>query len=78
MLEELEEQQKQFAQLDRHLRTLPDDTRQLLELKHRDGMTCEQIAMKTGRPVGTIKSLLARTYKSLRVALAPGADETNA
>jgi DNA-directed RNA polymerase specialized sigma24 family protein len=46
----------------------------LLELKHREGKTCEEIAAETGRPVGTIKSLLARTYKALRQAMtaAPG------
>jgi len=69
LLEELEEQQKQSAQLDVQLKNLPEDTRQLLELKHRDGKTCEEIAAQTGRPVGTVKSLLARTYKTLRVAL---------
>jgi RNA polymerase sigma-70 factor, ECF subfamily len=69
MLDELEEQQKQAAMLDQHLQSLPEDTRHLLQLKHRDGKTCEEIAAMTGRPVGTVKSLLARTYKSLRIAL---------
>jgi RNA polymerase sigma factor (sigma-70 family) len=66
----LEEQQIQQARLDRQLLSLPEDIRRLLELKHRDGKTCEEIAAETGRPVGTVKSLLARTYKSLRTALA--------
>jgi RNA polymerase sigma-70 factor (ECF subfamily) len=72
LLEELEEQRKLEAQLDQQLQSLPDDTRRLLELKHRDGKTCEEIAAETGRPVGTVKSLLARTYKALRTALTPG------
>jgi DNA-directed RNA polymerase specialized sigma24 family protein len=38
----------------------------MLQLKHRDGKTCEEIAALTGRPVGTVKSVLARTYKALR------------
>jgi DNA-directed RNA polymerase specialized sigma24 family protein len=38
-------------------------------MKHEDGKTCEEIAVETGRPVGTIKSLLARTYKALREEL---------
>jgi RNA polymerase sigma-70 factor (ECF subfamily) len=71
LLEELEEQQKQVAELELHLQSLPEETRRLLQWKHRDGKTCEEIAAQTGRPVGTIKSLLARTYKSLREALAP-------
>jgi len=71
LLEELEEQQKQMTELELHLQRLPQETRRLLELKHRLGKTCEEIAAETGRPVGTVKSLLARTYKSLRQALAP-------
>ena len=69
LLEELEEQHKQLAWLDTQLQNLPLDTRRLLELKHKDGKTCEEIATVTGRPVGTIKSLLARTYKTLRDTL---------
>jgi len=75
LLEEQEEQQKLLAALDARLHELPADTRRLLELKHRDGKTCEQIAGELGRPVGTIKSLLARTYKLLRSRLAPAAQE---
>jgi RNA polymerase sigma-70 factor (ECF subfamily) len=74
--EEVEEQQKQQAQLDQHLQRLPEDTRRLLDLKHRDGKTCEEIAAETGRPVGTVKSLLARTYKSLRNAMSTAPGET--
>jgi RNA polymerase sigma-70 factor (ECF subfamily) len=73
--EEVEEQEKQLALLQTHLRGLPEDTRRLLELKHRDGKTCEEIAAATGRPVGTIKSLLSRTYKWFREALAPRGGE---
>jgi RNA polymerase sigma-70 factor (ECF subfamily) len=75
--EELEEQQHCFNKLDQHLQDLPEETRRLLQLKHRDGKTCEEIAVETGRPVGTIKSLLARTYKALREALAPALGEAN-
>jgi RNA polymerase sigma-70 factor (ECF subfamily) len=70
LLEECEEQQSQLARLDRHLQGLPEETRLLLRLKHQDGKTCEEIAAETGRPVGTVKSVLARTYKALREALA--------
>jgi RNA polymerase sigma-70 factor, ECF subfamily len=75
LLEEFEEQQKLAAQLERHLQSLPEDTRRLLQLKHRNGKTCEEIAAQTGRPVGTVKSLLARTYKTLREAMAPASGE---
>ncbi len=69
--EEEEEQRKRLADLDRALAGLPEETRRLLEMKHQGEKTCEQIAAETGRPVGTIKSLLARTYKALRAALTP-------
>ena len=69
--EELEEQEKMLAALDASLAALPEETRRLLELKHKHGKTCEQIAAETGRPVGTIKSLLSRSYKTLRDLLAP-------
>ena len=67
--EEEEEQRKRLADLDRALAGLPEETRRLLEMKHKGEKTCEQIAAETGRPVGTIKSLLSRTYKLLRAAL---------
>ena len=70
LIEEIEEQQKELGRLERELQRLPDEMRQMLQWKHRDGKTCEQIAAETQRPVGTIKSLLARTYKTLRTALA--------
>jgi RNA polymerase sigma-70 factor (ECF subfamily) len=69
--EEVEEQESRLAHLQAHLAKLPDETRQMLDWKHRDGKTCAQIAAATGKPVGTVKSVLARTYKSLREALAP-------
>jgi RNA polymerase sigma-70 factor (ECF subfamily) len=67
--EELEEQQKRLAVLEDGLASLPEETRQLLEMKHRQDKTCEQIAHELGRPVGTIKSLLSRAYKTLRVRM---------
>lgn len=68
-LEEREEQQKLFAHLEEELARLPADTRRLLEKKHRQGKTFEELAVEEGRPVGTLKSLLARTYQALRSAL---------
>ena len=73
--EELEEQQKRLSLLDKALTALPEETRRLLDMKHRDEKTCEEIAAATGRPVGTIKSLLSRTYKRLRAALTPAGDD---
>jgi RNA polymerase sigma-70 factor (ECF subfamily) len=67
--EELEEQQILLAALDAGLAELPREARRLVEMKHREGKTCEQVAAALGRPVGTVKSLLSRTYKALRERL---------
>jgi RNA polymerase sigma-70 factor (ECF subfamily) len=69
VLEEAEEQQVLMGRLDAGLAELPEETRRLLALKHREGRTCEQIANEVGRPVGTIKSLLSRAYRALRERL---------
>jgi RNA polymerase sigma factor (sigma-70 family) len=68
-LEESEHQEKLFAHLNEELARLPLETRRLLEKKHRQGKTFEELAVEEGRPVGTLKSLLARTYHALRSAL---------
>jgi RNA polymerase sigma-70 factor (ECF subfamily) len=67
--EEAEEQEKRLARLEAGLAELPEETRRLLELKHRRNKTCEEIAGELGKPVGTVKSLLSRTYKLLRERL---------
>src|SRR5262245_59015580 len=67
--QELEEQQQLLGKLEAGLGELPEATRTLLHLKHRQGKTCEEIARELGRPVGTVKSQLARAYKSLRTRL---------
>lgn len=67
--EELEEQQKLMDKLETGLAGLDQETRALLDLKHRQGKTCAQIAANLGRPVGTIKSLLSRAYKTLRARM---------
>lgn len=65
-IEEIEEQQKMQGRLERGLSELSEEVRQMLDWKHKDGQTCEEIAANTGRPVGTIKSLLSRAYQGLR------------
>jgi RNA polymerase sigma-70 factor (ECF subfamily) len=73
--EELEEQQKLLAALESGLASLPEETRRLLDMKHRQGKTCDQIATELGRPTGTVKSLLSRAYKSLRTRLSPSGEK---
>jgi RNA polymerase sigma-70 factor, ECF subfamily len=69
LAEEAEEQQRLLASLEDGLACLPEATRALLHLKHRQGKTCEQIAAELGQPVGTIKSQLSRAYKALRARM---------
>jgi RNA polymerase sigma-70 factor (ECF subfamily) len=69
LAEELEEQRRLQASLEDGLAGLPEQTRELLHLKHRHGKTCEQIAAELGQPVGTVKSQLSRAYKTLRARL---------
>src|SRR5262245_26461075 len=73
--EEQEETQHLLKLLDVELAGLPEETRELLKMKHQGGLTCEQIAAELGRPVGTIKSLLSRTYRLLRDRLRPAGED---
>jgi RNA polymerase sigma-70 factor (ECF subfamily) len=75
LLEEQEEQRRRLSALEAGLAELPEETRRLLEAKHHQGKTCEQIAAETGRPVGTVKSLLSRAYKALRARLTPAGED---
>jgi RNA polymerase sigma-70 factor (ECF subfamily) len=68
-LDELEDQQRLRSRLESGLAELPEETRSLLQMKHQQGKTCEQIAAELGRPVGTVKSQLARAYQLLRARL---------
>jgi RNA polymerase sigma-70 factor (ECF subfamily) len=68
-LDELEDQERLRARLESSLAELPEETRALLRMKHQQGQTCEQIAGQLGRPVGTVKSQLARAYQLLRARL---------
>jgi RNA polymerase sigma-70 factor (ECF subfamily) len=68
-VEEREEQQHRLAALEDGLAGLPPETRRLLEMKHRQGKTCEEMAAELRQPVGTIKSQLSRAYKALRERL---------
>jgi len=70
--EELEEQRKRLSCLEDALGGLSDEERTLLDMKHRQGKTCEEIAAALGQPVGTIKSQLSRTHKLLRDRMSSG------
>jgi len=69
--QELEEQRRLQTAIEGEVANLSPDNRVLLRLKHEEGNTCEEIARKLGRPVGTVRSQLARLYKQLRERLTP-------
>jgi RNA polymerase sigma-70 factor (ECF subfamily) len=53
---------------------LPVETREMLRLRYRESLTCEQIARRLGRPLGTVMSEFSRTYEKLRLLLKEGYD----
>ncbi len=52
------------------LDALDDFEQALLHMRHGEGLTCREIAEKTGRPLGTVTSALSRAYARLRTRLA--------
>ncbi len=61
------------------LEDLPDDQKSLLRLRAMDGLSYADIARKTGLPLGTVTSRLARGRAAMREALdlPPGAPVTD-
>jgi RNA polymerase sigma-70 factor (ECF subfamily) len=51
------------------LDTLPPEQRSALELAYFDGLTQQQIAERTGIPLGTVKSRTSYALRGLRLAL---------
>lgn len=52
------------------LAELPTEYQDLLALRHGQGMSCEEIARETGRPLGSVTKTLSRAYARLRERLA--------
>ena len=55
--------------LARAIAELAPEVQQLLALRHDRGMSCEEIAMESGRPLGTVTKTLSRAYEQLRARL---------
>jgi RNA polymerase sigma-70 factor (ECF subfamily) len=53
------------------LNRLPDDQRETFVLREMQGLTYEEIAEVTGRPVGTLKSQMFHAIRKLRSMLEP-------
>lgn len=45
---------------------LPEEQQQLLALRHDHGLSCDEIARKLGKPLGTVTKTLSRAYEQLR------------
>lgn len=57
--------------LDDALAALSDEQREVVLLKHRAGLTLEQIALATDRPLGTVAGQHRRALGALRARLSP-------
>ncbi len=55
--------------LARAISELAPEVQQLLALRHDRGMSCEEIARESGRPLGTVTKTLSRAYEQLRSRL---------
>ena len=66
------------AQVRSKIDSLPDSQRSVMELAYFDGMSHSEIAERTGKPLGTVKTLLRDAVHALRQALAPSEGERKA
>lgn len=62
--------------LSRSIEALPDEQREVLTLKHGAGLTLEQIALATGRPLGTVAAQHRRAMAALRARLSTEKEST--
>jgi RNA polymerase sigma-70 factor, ECF subfamily len=54
--------------------TLPEQDRHLIEGVYREGHTYEEMASRTGMPLGTLKKRLGAALRGLRAILGPGSE----
>lgn len=50
----------------RALETLPDEQRIVMELAYFEGLTCREVALRCGIPIGTVKSRMSTAVAKLR------------
>lgn len=63
------DQRRQAEAVERALQALPDDQREAMVMRHRLGLSHEDMVELLGVPVGTVKSRLARGLAALRAVL---------
>jgi RNA polymerase sigma-70 factor (ECF subfamily) len=59
------ERRERDGSLWRAVESLPEDFREVVLLRHRDELSYEEICERTGLPIGTVKSRLARARRML-------------
>lgn len=69
--QEIMEQMQQRAVLRSAVRNLSSRHQHLLRLTYQGDLTQAEIAAQTGLPLGTVKTMLRRSYLQLRHAMAP-------
>jgi RNA polymerase sigma-70 factor (ECF subfamily) len=63
------EEDERLAGLVCAIEELPEEMQQVIRLKYEERMTCEQIASRMSRPLGTVRSWLVRGQERLRAVL---------
>ena len=66
------------AAVRRALEALPREQRAVLELGYFHGLSSSEIALRTGAPIGTVKTRVATALAKLRAGLDPGGAERGA
>ena len=72
LADERERPSPDHARVRAALAQLGADQRAVLELSYFEGLSCSEIATRTGTPIGTVKSRMAAGMSRLREALAGG------
>jgi len=76
--EELLIQREQVDRVQRAVEQLPDDFREVIVLREREGFSYKEIARIVGVPIGTVMSRLARARERLIALLRPAASTGDA
>jgi RNA polymerase sigma-70 factor (ECF subfamily) len=72
-LDDTEQRELVFSALEE----LPESQRMAVVLHHVEGLSCREIALRTGAAVGTVRSWLSRAYRELRQRLSSVLETAN-
>jgi RNA polymerase sigma-70 factor (ECF subfamily) len=68
MMEDADNAGKEYA-LEEVIAALPETYRQVIVLRYYDGLSCQEVAVRLGMPLGTVTKTLSRAYALLRQEL---------